>query len=173
MNIDLKRAGACGVLTEDILVNTPGYPLEALKNAKKPLVMIECAQTIPCNPCETSCPFGAITVGEPITNLPAVDAEKCTGCGTCVAVCPGLAIFLVDLGAGEGLGTVTFAYEYLPVPHKGDVVKALDREGSYVCDATVEKVASAKSYDMTKVVTIGVPVEYATVVRGIKHTKEA
>ena len=171
MSIDLKQACASGILTEDVLVQTPGYPLEALKNAEKPLVMIECAQTIPCNPCETVCPFGAITVGDQITNLPAVDPEKCTGCGACVAICPGLAVFLVGQNAGDGLGSVTFAYEYLPVPQKGDIVKAVDREGKVVCDATVEKIVSAKNYDMTKVVTITLPVEYVNTARGIERLK--
>ena len=172
MSIDLTHAKESGVLTEDVLVKTPGYLLDALNKAQKPLVMIECVQTIPCNPCETICPTGAITVGEPITNLPAVDPEKCSGCGACVAICPGLAIFLVSLHAGEGLGSVTFAYEYLPSPVKGDIVKALDREGRVVCDATVEKVISAGNYDMTKVVTVSVPVEYAKTVRGIGRGKE-
>jgi len=173
MSIDLSKAKASGVLSEDVLVQTPGYPLGALKSAGKPLVMIECAQTIPCNPCETVCPFGAITVGEPITNLPVVDAEKCNGCGACVAICPGLAVFLVNMDAGGGLGTVTLSYEYLPVPEKGDTVRALDREGKYVCDATVDKVVAAKSYDMTKVITITVPAEHANTVRGIDHRRGA
>ena len=172
MSIDLIQAGKSGVLTEDILVHTPGYLPDALKKAQTPLVMIECVQTIPCNPCETICPTGAITVGEPITNLPVVDPEKCNGCGACVAICPGLAIFLVSLCAGEGFGSVTFAYEYLPSPEKGDIVKALDREGKVVCDATVEKVVSARNYDMTKVITVSVPVEYAETVRGIGRSKE-
>jgi Fe-S-cluster-containing hydrogenase component 2 len=170
-NIVLDKAKTSGILTEDVLVQTPGYSLEALEKTKGAVVMIECAQNIPCNPCETVCPHGAITVGKPITNLPTVYPEKCIGCGICVAICPGLAIFLVNLHAGDGLGSVTFAYEYLPVPAKGDMVKAVDREGNVVCDATVEKVVSVKNYDMTKVVTITVPAEYANVVRGIARRK--
>lgn len=170
-NIVLDQAKANGILTEDILVQTPGYRHGDLEKAKGALVLIECAQNIPCNPCETVCPHGAITVGEPITNLPVVDPDKCIGCGICVAICPGLAIFLVNLHAGKGLGSVTFAYEYLPVPEKGEKVQAVDRGGNVVCDATVEKVVSVKSYDMTKVVTVTVPVEYANIVRGIARRK--
>ncbi len=36
--------------------------------------------------CLQACPFGAITMGE--DNLPKVDPELCTGCGTCERICP-------------------------------------------------------------------------------------
>jgi Fe-S-cluster-containing hydrogenase component 2 len=93
--------------------------------------------------------------------------EKCNGCGLCVAVCPGLAIFIVDPVYKPGRAAVSFAYEYLPVPTEGDTVPATDREGHVVCSAVVEKVVSAKKYDMTRVVTISIPAEHAHTVRGI------
>jgi Fe-S-cluster-containing hydrogenase component 2 len=168
----LEDAKKTGVLSQETLMQTPGYDVAALKAKKGPVVMIECAENIPCNPCETVCPHGAILVGDKITNLPSVDVEKCTGCGLCVAVCPGLAIFLLDLGYKENFAAVTFAYEYLPVPDKGAVVPAVDREGNFICDAVVEKVVSVKGFDMTKVMTISVLAEFALVVRGIKRTVE-
>lgn len=36
--------------------------------------------------CEKNCMFGAIKIGP--EGLPIVDDEKCTGCGTCVRLCP-------------------------------------------------------------------------------------
>jgi len=42
--------------------------------AKGPVAVIECVQNIPCNPCEAACPARAITVGQPITALPVLDA---------------------------------------------------------------------------------------------------
>jgi formate dehydrogenase beta subunit len=36
--------------------------------------------------CVSACPFGALSMGE--DNLPVVDIELCTGCGTCERVCP-------------------------------------------------------------------------------------
>lgn len=169
----LEDAKKTGILSQKALIQTPGYNIDALKAKKGPMVMIECAENIPCNPCETVCPHGAIVVGDKITNLPSVNAEKCTGCGLCVAVCPGLAIFLVDIGYEENRASVTFAYEYLPVPDKKSLVSAVDREGKFVCEAVVEKVVSVKGFDMTKVMTISVPAEFALDARGIKRTVEA
>lgn len=168
----LKECKKDGILRKEVLESIPGYRMDEVRKAKGPVVVIECAENIPCNPCETSCPQGAITVGNPITNLPVVDVEKCIGCGKCVAICPGLAIFLIDANYAEGRGTVTFAYEYLPVPKKGDVVKAVNRKGEVVCDAVVEKNVSVKAYDMTNVMTISVPIEYLEEVRGIAREKE-
>jgi Fe-S-cluster-containing hydrogenase components 2 len=60
------------------------------------LAVIECPEKIPCDPCVTSCKFGAVTK-EKITSLPKVDYSKCTGCTTCVSACPGLAIFVISV----------------------------------------------------------------------------
>jgi len=171
--INLSSVLGDGILTDEILRQTPGYKPEACNVAKGPVVVIECAQAIPCNPCETVCPNDAITVGDPITNLPTINPEVCIGCGKCVAACPGLAIFMIDKCVGEDEATVSFAYEYLPAPEKGEQVKAVDRAGKVVCGATVEKVVSVKHYDMTKVVTIRIPLEYADTVRGIERKKGA
>ncbi len=40
---------------------------------------------IACGMCAKKCPQGAITM---VNNLPVIDYSKCTGCKTCVAVCP-------------------------------------------------------------------------------------
>ena len=53
----------------------PGYPGDE-RIEKGPVVVIECDEDIPCNPCEDICPREAITVGEPITNLPRIDPVK-------------------------------------------------------------------------------------------------
>ncbi len=138
---------------------------------KGPVAVVECVQPIPCNPCEAACKFGAIAVGEPITNLPELNGEKCTGCGACVAKCPGLAIFIVDKSLGNGMATVSFPYEYWPIPEKGSEAEAVNRKGEVVCKGTVVRVANPAAYDHTPVVTVEIPAQYADEVRSIKRRK--
>lgn len=137
--------------------------------AKGPVAVIECVQEIPCNPCEAVCRFGAIKIGEPITNLPVLAADKCTGCGVCVSGCPGLAIFLVNKAYSETTATVAFPFEYFPIPAAGTAVKAVNRKGEYVCDAVVLKVMNPKSFDRTPVITVEIPKGMADEVRGIQR----
>lgn len=149
---------------EEITVN-PGFPGEEVFCQKK-CVMIECAQEIPCNPCEEACPHHAITIGSPITNLPEVDKDKCIGCGLCVAKCPGQAIFLVDQ-TGTDYDTVTIPYEYYPLPVKNQEVYCLSRAGQFVVKGEIVKVVMAPVNDRTAVVEVKVPKGYGMTVRGI------
>ncbi len=137
--------------------------------AKGPVAVIECVQEIPCNPCEAACKFGAIMIGDPITNLPVLSEEKCSGCGICVSKCPGLAIFVVNKAYTQHTATVSFPYEYFPTPKEGMCVKAVDRKGEYLCDAVVIKVMNPKSFDHTPVVTIEIPKELSDEVRSMQR----
>lgn len=157
-----------GIPSAQELANCPGRPGEE-RMKKGRVACVECVQEIPCNPCEGICPCHAITVGDQITNLPHLDEDKCTGCGLCVANCPGLAIFLVDKSLPDGEGTVDFPFEYLPLPEKGDVVDAVSRGGEFVCKGTVMAVTKVKSYGGTAVVRLKVPVEYVDEVRSMKR----
>jgi Fe-S-cluster-containing hydrogenase component 2 len=156
-----------GVLSLDEVKACPGWPGDDIVEQKR-VAVLECVEDIPCNPCEVDCPKGAIVVGTPITNLPVIDGSKCDGCNLCIAMCPGLAIFVVEKNYTESLSTVSLPYELLPLPNKGDRVKALDRKGDYVCDAMVLRVLKAKRYDKTAIVTIEVDKKYFNDVRSIK-----
>ncbi len=157
-----------GYLTYDELNAIQKLPTED-RYAKGPVAVIECVQEIPCNPCEAACAFGAIEIGEPITTLPTLEGEKCTGCGICASKCPGLAIFIVNKVYSETSATVGFPYEYHPTPVVGDAVKGLNRKGEVLCDAKVVKVMNPKSFDHTPVVTIEIPKEFADEVRNMKR----
>lgn len=129
-------------------------------------VITECMQSIPCNPCESVCPTGALRVGQPISNLPEFQKHLCVGCLKCVEVCPGLAVFVVDYEYSDEEATVAFAYEYLPLPVKGMGVLAVDSKGEPVCFSEVIDVRRGK--DRTNVIRIAVKKEMAALIRGIK-----
>lgn len=153
-----------GYITSNELIEMAPTP-PALRIRKGPVAILECPQLIPCNPCESACPVGAIWVGTPVTNIPALDSEACTGCGLCVSACPGLAIFIVD-GAK---GVVGIPFEFLPLPQVGEEVLCLDRLGKAKCRGKVVKVKANKRQDRTSVVYIKVPEELVMEVRNIKR----
>lgn len=135
--------------------------------ARGPVAIIECFQKIPCNPCSRACPRGAIRPMEDINELPQIDFEKCNGCALCVARCPGLAIFVVDMSYSEDQALVKLPWEFLPVPETGAVVKGLNRAGEEVGEATVVRVQDAAALDKTLVVHLAVPKELAMEVRSM------
>ena len=134
--------------------------------AKKPVVMVECFQNIPCDPCAASCPFGAIVPFEDINDLPVVDYDKCTGCGICVTSCPGLAIFVLDMNYSDKEALIKLPYEMLPLPQKGEMVSGLDRDGHKVAEVKVDKVTKTKN--KTYLISIVVPKELALIIRNIR-----
>ena len=145
-----------GFLDLEEVMDIPGFPgIEVLNNKK--CVVIECKQNIPCNPCESACPHHAISIGNPITNLPVVDPDKCIGCGLCVAQCPG----------HEEYDTVTLPYEYYPLPEKDQEVYGLSRDGKYVIKAVVVRIVLTKKNDRTAVIEVKVPKGYGMKVRNI------
>lgn len=128
--------------------------------------IIECYENIPCNPCQTSCPSGAIMVPGNINSLPVIDYSKCTSCGICAMKCPGLAIFMVQENYQSGRDLVVIPYEFLPLPEKGERVIALDRQGKDISQAEVLRVV--KSANKTHLVYLIVPAGLAQTVRSFR-----
>lgn len=158
----------CGCLSVGELRECGRLPSES-RYARGPVAVLECIQEIPCNPCEDACPQGAIRIGDRITDLPGLDADICTGCGLCVARCPGLAIFIVDKTYSPDTAAVGFPHEYHPLPEKGQIVRAVDRRGDAVCDGKVVRIVNAAGFDRTPVVTLEIPKAFADEVRGMKR----
>ncbi len=136
---------------------------------KGPVVIIECVQRIPCNPCVDSCPRGAIKINGSINNIPEVDFQLCNGCGVCISNCPGLAIFVIDKTYSEERATVSIPYEFLPLPEKGERVDLLDRSGKVCGKGEIVRIRNAKIQDRTPVVTIAVDKDLVMQVRFFKR----
>ena len=139
----MQQWHSSGVATlDDIAVPDENY-------LQKGVIIIECMQEIPCNPCVDSCPFNAISM-DTLNDPPVVDYEKCVGCGNCVSACPGLAIFLTK--HADDMAYITLPYELLPVPKENETVRVFNREGKDVGTGIVTKVRNGK----TILITVGV-----------------
>lgn len=142
-------------------------PKDKWEGKKGGFVVIECPKRIPCNPCATSCPTGAVLPFEDINDTPKINYDKCTGCGICVSRCPGLACFVIDLTYAPGKAVIKLPYELLPIPEKGQRVACLDRTGEAVAEGEVLAVTEP-SKDNTYVVSVVIPAELADDIRAIK-----
>ncbi len=146
-----------GVLTIDDLLQIPSE-----EQLEKGVALAECVENIPCNPCVDACPVDAISM-EDINSPPIIDFDRCTGCAQCVAVCPGLAIFVIK--TKEGKGWVTLPYEFLPVPSKDELVDVLNRKGERIGTGKVTRI---RKQGTTWVITVEVDKDKVMEVRNIR-----
>jgi Fe-S-cluster-containing hydrogenase component 2 len=145
-----------GVLAGTELLQRVMLPSEERLN-RGPVVIVECVQNIPCNPCASACPRKAITIDGALTDTPKVDFEKCNGCTLCIAKCPGLAIFVINRNYSPTEASVTLPYELLPRPAKESTVDLFDRAGRKVGRGRVVRVLDSPAQDRCAVVTVAVP----------------
>ena len=158
--------------TAEILKSRPGAVVtEDIPEAETGVFpVLHCAQEIPCNPCTSVCPQECIVMeGDDIRALPEYIGEDCIGCEQCVAICPGLAITLVDYREDAEHPIVTIPYEFSSQTiHEGDVVTVLDTEGAVLGDVEVVKVRKPKFSDRALLVRVQVPREGAKLIAGIR-----
>ena len=146
----------CGYLKEQELSAFPAGNSPQAGTGFFPV--IECTQNIPCNPCQTVCPKHCITVGDEISRIPQINEDAgCIGCGLCVSICSGQAIFLVNHSYQPGFGAVKIPYEFLPLPAVGEQGLGAGRNGQPICSAEVVEVQNPKRFDHTAVLTLKVP----------------
>ncbi len=140
---------------------------------ERPVALVDCRQEIPCNPCEEACRRGAIRVGEDVCSPPVYDPGRCDGCGRCVALCPGMAIFLLDRRAGRGRAEVTVPWEMEKRIAEGERAWAVDERGKVLAEGKIVKVRRAGGRWPTWMVTIRVPEEWALKVRGVRFREDS
>ncbi len=158
--------------TAEILKSRPGAVVteDIPEKHESVFPVLHCAQEIPCNPCTSVCPQGCIVIEEnDIRGLPEYIGEGCIGCEQCVAVCPGLAITLVDHRDDAEHPTVTIPYEFPPETiDAGDTVTVLDTEGKVLGNVEVVKVRTPRFADRALLVRVKAPQEIAKRIAGIR-----
>ncbi len=131
----------------EILKSHPGKVVEQEfpKDKEGVIPVIHCIQEIPCNPCSSVCPTNSINIdGETMMGIPKYEGS-CIGCGKCVAICPGLAITLVDYRKDSENPIVTVPYEVMNHSVKvDDLVDAVNIDGDDIGKYKVVQIVDYK-----------------------------
>ncbi len=162
-----KYIKTAGILDVEKLRADGLYPSDE-RIARGPVAVFECAQEIPCNPCEKACPKGCILIGEHIVSIPHLKGA-CSGCGLCVPSCPGLCIFILNGTFSETEAAITMPYEFMPIPVKDEIVDALDRSGARACDGRIVSVKTVGKNEVCRSLTVAVPKRFIHTVRHVRR----
>ncbi|MCX6550268.1 MAG: FAD-dependent oxidoreductase, partial [Acidobacteria bacterium] len=158
--------------TAEVLKSRPGASVreDIPTEERGAYPLFHCAQEIPCNPCTSICPHHAIRIeGDDIMGLPEFVGEQCDACEKCVAICPGLAVTLVDFRKDADFPIVTIPYEFTSKSiRKGDSVTVLDTEGAILGNVEVTRVREAKTADRCLMVRVKAPRDIARRIAGIR-----
>jgi NADPH-dependent 2,4-dienoyl-CoA reductase/sulfur reductase-like enzyme/Fe-S-cluster-containing hydrogenase component 2 len=172
LNVDVEQMPGEWDAKATILKSKPGPSTRRKPPEKEDGVfpIFHCYQEVPCNPCTSVCPVGIVhTRDDKITGLPYMDdIEACTGCASCLAVCPGLSVTMVDFRKDPAHPLVTLPYEVWREKVELDqIVPVTDIDGAILGYFPVEKVSSRKKYPGTLLVGLKVDKDVAKAAVGI------
>ncbi|MHA2399165.1 MAG: FAD-dependent oxidoreductase [Promethearchaeota archaeon] len=156
----------------EIMKSKPPLPKELeIKYENKGIYPVfYCNQEIPCNPCTSVCPNDQIeTVDGIITQLPYFKGEQdCISCGKCVAVCPGLAVVLLDFRKDPNNPLVIFPLELTKEKlEKGQKVIVVSNEKE-LGEFDVYRSRVLKEHPKTQLITVQLPSDIAKQAVAIK-----
>ncbi|MGB4595058.1 MAG: FAD-dependent oxidoreductase [Anaerolineaceae bacterium] len=159
---------------EEVLKSKPGriHESELPENYSGVYPVLHCSQEIPCDPCSGVCPKHLIMVDkDDIRAVPefiAGEGQKCIACARCVAVCPGLAITLVDFRKQNGFGLVSLPYEQDPSKLQvGQMIGVTTTTGEKLGQLPIQKIGKVPGYKGTTIVTVEAPQEMAGLIAGL------
>jgi NADPH-dependent 2,4-dienoyl-CoA reductase/sulfur reductase-like enzyme/ferredoxin len=162
---------------EAVLKSKPGevLGLDEEPRSGKAFPIMHCRQEIPCDPCSTVCPNGLIKIDPAdIRQLPEfceLDDKNCIACERCVAVCPGLAITLVDFRRDQDHPFVSIPLEFSEdLIHTDDLVPVTNVDGQVLGQFPVDRVRTLRQFSKTLIVRVKVPADIATHAAGIQIT---
>jgi sarcosine oxidase subunit alpha len=156
----------------DIMKKKPPMPSESKLPEKEEGIfpLFHCTQEIPCNPCTAVCPQEQIkTEDDLITSLPYfMDEKECIGCGKCVAVCPGLAVTLVDYRKDKNYPFVTFPLELSESRLQKETSIFVVSNDSVLGEFEISRVRVLKEFPKTQLITVKLPKTIAKQAVGLK-----
>jgi len=160
---------------EAILKSRPGEVKSIDENNRPGEVfpVMHCRQEIPCDPCASVCPNNLIRIDpDDIRGLPefcTLDGKNCIACERCVAICPGLAITLVDFRKDPHYPIVSIPLEFpQKYIHVGDKVQVTDIDGNVLANVPVTHIRTLRQFSHTRIVRVQAPASVATKISGIQ-----
>lgn len=160
---------------EAILKSKPGDVKSLMADDRPGSVfpVMHCRQEIPCDPCANVCPKHLIHIDpDDIRGLPEfcqLDGKNCIACERCVAICPGLAITLVDFRNDPSYPIISIPLEFSDQYIKqGKTAHVVDVDGLPLGEAQVVSTRTLRQYSHTLIVRVQVPAAIATKVAGLQ-----